>query len=125
MPLYLHFTPTAHLLPTHSDWLWLVVLALLCTVVAFLLFMSSFKFLNAFTINIIMNLEPVYGIFLAILFLHENKSLTTNFYCGLGLIALAVVSQIIITTRQANQKKISIKKPNLRPSFSLKLKTDH
>jgi len=95
LPFYLHFFPSHNLLPGVWDWLWLLVLSLACTVVAFNLSMYALKKISAFTVNLTYNLEPVYGILLAFLVLGENKYLNGGFYLGFGLIVLAIAGQMV------------------------------
>jgi drug/metabolite transporter (DMT)-like permease len=95
VPLYLLKFPATYYLPTSSDWLWLLVLAWFCTVLCFYLQLNALKKISAFTANLTYNLEPVYGIILAFIFFKENKELDVHFYIGVGLIALAVLLQMI------------------------------
>lgn len=95
LPLYLQAFPAAYYLPTPSDWVWLVVLSWLCTILCFELQLRALRHISAFTTNLTYNLEPIYGIVLAFLFLQENQSLNTGFYWGLGLILGAVVLQMM------------------------------
>jgi drug/metabolite transporter (DMT)-like permease len=82
------------LLSLHNDWLWLVILSLCCTVWAQTLSLNALKKLNSFTITLSVNMEPVYGIILAILVFHENRELSSGFYAGMGLICLSVLLQM-------------------------------
>lgn len=93
MPLYLNFFPATYYLPTVTDWLWLLLLAWVCTVYCFDLQLNALKKLSPFTCNLAYNLEPVYGIILAFIFFSENKNLNSQFYWGVGLIILAVALQ--------------------------------
>ena len=79
-----------------EDWLWLFVLALLCTTLAYVLTLKSLKHLSAFASNLVINLEPVYGILLAIVILKEHKELNTMFYIGAGIILLTVFSYPLV-----------------------------
>jgi len=45
---------------------------------------------SAFASNLVINLEPVYGIILAIFILKEHKDLNPNFYLGVGIIIMVV-----------------------------------
>ncbi len=94
MPLYLKMFPAKYYLPTTSDWLWLLVLAWVCTVFTFILALNALKKISPFTANLAYNLEPVYGIILAFIIFNENKYLSAGFYYGLGLILLAVILQM-------------------------------
>jgi len=64
------------------DWLWLVILSVFCTVVAYSQYIELLKRLSVFTINFANNLEPVYGIALAALILAEHKNLNAGFFLG-------------------------------------------
>ena len=94
VPFYLQYFPAAYYLPTSSDWLWLLIMGWLCTVLCFDLQLKALKKLSAFTINLSYNLEPVYGIILAFIIFSENKTLNINFYLGVGLILGAVLLQM-------------------------------
>jgi drug/metabolite transporter (DMT)-like permease len=94
MPLYLCFFPTTYIIPTAKDWLWLLILSWLCTVLAMNLMLQSLKKVSAFTQNLSLNLEPVYGILMAFFLFQENEHLSVYFYPGVGLIALSVVLQM-------------------------------
>ena len=58
-------------LPSPDDWLWLGLLAGVCTVWAFSTHIKLLKHFNAFTTNLAFNFEPVYGILLAALIFGE------------------------------------------------------
>lgn len=89
------------LFPTQLDWLWMVVLALCCTVWAQSLALNALKKLSSFTVTLSVNLEPIYGILLAFLFYHENEELGKGFYIGVGIILLAVALQMLRMLRPA------------------------
>jgi drug/metabolite transporter (DMT)-like permease len=91
MPLYLKYFPTDYLVPNISDWLWLLFLAWICSVLAFTLSANALKKLSAFTVNLSFNLEPVYGILLAFLLYKENQEFSAGFYYGIALILLSVL----------------------------------
>lgn len=103
LPFYLQQFPATYYIPTASDVGWLLILAVLCTVVAFDLQLSALQKISAFTANLTYNLEPVYGIILAFVFFGENKSLHPGFYIGLLLILLAIALQMVLVIR-AQQK---------------------
>lgn len=63
----------------------------MCTNLAFYLSNVSLKQLSAFTSNLILNLEPLYGIILGALIFQENKQLNREFYVGTTIILLAVL----------------------------------
>ena len=108
VPFYLQFFPAAYYLPTLYDWLWLLLLALVCTVLCFDLQLNSLKKLTPFTCNLAYNLEPVYGIILAFIFFRENKDLNSKFYLGVGLILLAVILQTIRVWYSRNRRFFTV-----------------
>ena len=85
--------------PTASDWIWLLVLSIFCTVIAFDLQLNALKKISAFTSNLTYNLEPLYGIVLAFVFFKENRDLQPQFYWGLMMILLAVGLQMVRVIR--------------------------
>lgn len=94
----------ANLLSLKNDWIWLVILALCCTVWAQTLALNALKKLSSFTITLTVNMEPVYGILLAILIYREDKELNYGFFIGMGLICLSVVLQmrsLIVANRRS------------------------
>jgi drug/metabolite transporter (DMT)-like permease len=93
MPVYLHYFPVDKLLPSLSDFAWLLVLGILCTVVAYDLFMKALQKISAFTVNLSYNLEPIYGIGMAFLIYREDKEVSPGFYYGFCLIVVAVILQ--------------------------------
>lgn len=94
VPFYLQFFPAKYFAPTFPDWIWLLLLAWICTVVSFILSLNSLKYISPFTANLTYNLEPVYSIVLAFLIFKENKFLGPGFYAGFTLILLAIVLQM-------------------------------
>jgi len=106
MPLYLWLFPAPSLIPGWRDWIWLLVLAWVCTVLAFNLSMSALAHISAFTVNLTYNLEPVYGILLAFVFFREDKNMNKGFYIGFCLILLSIILQTVRLRRR---------KPGARP----------
>lgn len=86
------------MMPPHwSDWLYLLILALLCTTFAYVLSLNALKHLSAFTSNLTMNLEPVYAIVLAWLLLNEDKEVSSTFYWGAAVIMAVVFSYPLLS----------------------------
>jgi len=77
-------------LPSVQDSAWLLVLAIFCTLIPFVLALRSLRHLSAFTTQLAVNLEPVYAILLAVIFLGEARQLGLFFFIGV-LIVLAGV----------------------------------
>jgi drug/metabolite transporter (DMT)-like permease len=80
----------AFVLPSLQDSAWLLVLAIFCTLIPFVVSLRTLRHLSAFTTQLAINLEPVYAILLAVLFLGEARELNARFFLGV-LIVLAAV----------------------------------
>ena len=102
LPFYLYFDKTALFLPSNSDWIYLIILALVCTNIAYVLATRALVHLSAFASNLTINLEPIYGILMAIVLLKEDKQLSPAFYIGAALILMAVLSYPILKKRFDN-----------------------
>jgi drug/metabolite transporter (DMT)-like permease len=89
-----------HLSPTLSDWLWIGLLALVCTVYAY----------SAAAMNLTINLEPVYGIILAFLIFRDSERMTPGFYLG-TLIILASVLSYPLLNQLFTRRKVAIGTP--------------
>jgi drug/metabolite transporter (DMT)-like permease len=93
-PLYLQAwssTGKLDLVPTALDWLWLAILAFVCTVYAYAAAINLMRRLSVFTIQLTLNLEPVYGIVLALLVFREKEVMDAGFYIGTMIILGAVL----------------------------------
>lgn len=86
--------------PVGMDWFYLLVLAIVCTTLAYVLAVRALHYLSAFASGLVINLEPVYGIVLAWLLLKENRELTPGFYIGVSIILIVVFAYPFITKRQ-------------------------
>lgn len=91
--------------PSALDLFYLLILAVLCTCVAYTLCLKSLKELSAFTSNLTINLEPIYGILLAALLLGDSSELTTMFYLGAALILLSVFCRPLWKLWSRSRKK--------------------
>jgi len=87
------FLPVKWIVPSVSDWVYLLILSFFCTTLAFNLSLSSLRFLSPFTVNLAINLEPIYGILLAFAIFKEYTLLGPGFYLGAGIVMLAVFGE--------------------------------
>ena len=83
-------------IPQGWDWFWLLVLSQVCTVIAFTMSVHLMKRLSAFTVNLTINMEPIYGILLAFLIFGEKEKMTSEFYVGTLIIFSSVCIYPII-----------------------------
>jgi len=77
-------------LPTVHDGAWLLVLALLCTLVPYAVSLGTLRHLSSFTVQLAINLEPVYAIAVAVLFLGEAREVSGLFFLGVAIVLAAV-----------------------------------
>ena len=105
IPVLQYLIPAAHQLPKPLDWIWLVILSWVCTILTFFLYINSLKKVSAFTMNLTLTLEPIYGIILAFMIFQENQFFSKWFYFGFALIILAVLLHTWRILRISNKKE--------------------
>ncbi|MGC1474163.1 MAG: DMT family transporter [Psychroserpens sp.] len=88
-----------------SDWLYLVILASICTAYAFIGSVKVMRHISAYTVILTYNLEPLYGISLAVLLFPETEIMSTQFYYGAFLVLVTVLADGILK----NYKRFKIK----------------
>ena len=81
----------AFVIPGTRDAIYLLVLAIGCTIVPFTLALVALRQLTAFATQLAVNLEPVYAIALATLLLGEHHDLGARFYAGVAVILVLVI----------------------------------
>lgn len=104
LPLYFAYQPEMVFAPTAEDWLWLLVLSIFCTSVAYILSLLALKELSAYTASLSLNLEPVYGILMAMAIFNEYEDLTPGFYVGTLLILTSVFLHPILKKQQKKRR---------------------
>jgi len=83
-------------LPGPRDAVLLSILALACTLLPFALSLVALRHLSAFGAQLAVNLEPLYAIVLAIVFLGEQQELSSAFYLGVAIILVAVFAHPLL-----------------------------
>lgn len=99
------FTTTFFQVST-SDWIWLLILGVFCTAFAFLASVKIMKHLSPYTVMLTINLEPVYGILLAVILFKDSEKMTPEFYLG----AMLILSTVILNGIVKNRKKRKVLK---------------
>ncbi len=101
------FIPSAtDIIPLKTDWIYLIILSFLCTTFAYVISMKALRFVSAFDANLVINLEPVYGIILAIFILKEHQELNMMFYFAVSIILIIVFAHPILENRIYGRKKV-------------------
>lgn len=84
------------LLPDTRDLVFLLALALGCTLLPFALSLVALRHMSAFSAQMAINLEPVYAILLAMLLFGEQHELDASFYGGVAVLLVAVFAQPLL-----------------------------
>jgi len=74
-----------------TDWICLFILASICTAYAFIASIHVMKHITPFSVVLTYNLEPIYGIVLALVLFPETETMTPMFYVGALLIICTVL----------------------------------
>jgi len=85
-----------------SDFAYLSVLASICTAYAFIASVYIMKTISPYTVVLTYNLEPVYGIFLALILFPEKEKMSASFYYG----AFIIIGVVLINAILKNRNKI-------------------
>lgn len=72
------------------NYLYIFILGVVCTAYAFIAAVYLLKYITPYSAVLAYNLEPVYGIFLALIIFGESEQMSSNFYIGLLLILFSV-----------------------------------
>lgn len=88
-------------IPSSRDWFWLVVLATGFTVFPYIAMVTLMRKFSAFTINLSLNMEPIYGVALALCFFGETEYMSNGFYFG----SILILSSVLLHAYWNRQKK--------------------
>ena len=99
LSVYLLFTNSFHasfFKISASDWMYLAILSSICTAYAFIASVKVMKYLSPYTVMLTINLEPIYGIILAVIVFHEKEKMSPQFYIGAFVILFTVILNGIV-----------------------------
>lgn len=82
------------------DWIWLLILGVICTAFAFVASVKVMETITPFTVSLSVNMEPVYGIVLAWLIFGEEEQMSWGFYSGAFIILATVFTNAAIRRRK-------------------------
>lgn len=74
-----------------SDWMYIIILASICTAYAFTASVGVMRRLTPYTVMLTTNLEPVYGIALAYFIIGDAEKMSISFYIGSAIILITVI----------------------------------
>lgn len=88
-----------------ADWAYILLLGVVCTAVAYVLGVAVMKELSAFTVALATNMEPIYGIILAILMFGQKETMSLGFYLGAVIILGAVFLYPYVKVKIENRER--------------------
>lgn len=97
--LFYNATGNALHVPTSMDLLYITILAGVCSVYAYTVAVELMKRVSVFMIQLSLNLEPVYGIIMAVIIFGDQEKMNFNFYAGTIVILGAVVMYPLLKKR--------------------------
>lgn len=90
------------------SWFYILVLGVFCTAIAFLVSVEIMKVLSPFTVNLSVNMEPVYTIILSLLIFGETELMQPGFYAGTLVILSAVLFNAVLKARAKRKNKMRV-----------------
>lgn len=88
-----------------SDFWYILILSILCTAFAFVASVKVMEELSPFTLSLSINLEPVYGILLAVLFFGDEEKMSIGFYFGTLMILTALFINVLAKRRRLKKSR--------------------
>ncbi len=88
-----------------NDWIYLLILASVCTAYAFIASVHVMKWISPYTVMLTINMEPVYGIVLALLIFGNSENMSPQFYYGAVVILVTVIANGIIKTTKERKRR--------------------
>lgn len=106
MLLLITFTnyPMLSNIPGPVDVFYILILALVATALAFVISVSVMRKLSAFTVSLTINLEPLYGIILALLIFGQDEFMSSGFYAGFVVILGTIMLNAYLKRRDRKQR---------------------
>lgn len=95
------------LVPSPMDWVYIALLAGVCSVYAFSTAVELMKKISVFMIQLTLNLEPIYGIIMAVIIFGTQEKMGFNFYVGTLIILSAVILYPFLRKRYDRQLTIN------------------
>ncbi len=90
-----------NIIPQGTDLVYILILGIICTAIAFLLGTEVLKELSPFTVSISINLEPIYAILLALWFFGDSEIMSTEFYVGAAIILATIIGNAYLKAKES------------------------
>lgn len=97
---FLFFPASFEPINSANDLILMLLFAFFCTNIAFALNLQALRSISAFTANIAINLEPIYGILWAVILFNENQMLNAEFYWGVAIILITVIIHPLVKDKK-------------------------
>lgn len=91
---------------SQSDLIYLFILASACTAYAFIASVHVMKWITPYTVMLTINMEPVYGIILALIILGDDEYMSPQFYYGAALIIVTVIANGIVKNKLKRKRVV-------------------
>lgn len=90
------------------DWVYLTILGIVCTTVAFMISVWVMKHVTPFTVSMSVNMEPIYTIIIALFIASSRGSskeeMSVWFYIGAGIILLSIFTNAYLKKQKKRKK---------------------
>ena len=92
---------------SNMDWIYLFILASICTAYAFIGSVDVMRYISPFTVILSYNLEPLYGIAIALFLFPETEKMSPQFYIGAILVLVTVLCDALFKNYKRRNNKTS------------------
>ncbi len=89
---------------SNSDWIYIFILASVCTAYAFIGAVEVMRYISPFTVILSYNLEPVYGIAMALILFPATEQMSHQFYIGAILILITILFDALFKNYKRRKK---------------------
>lgn len=89
------------IIPQGNDLLYILILGVVCTALAFLLGIEVLRMLSPFTVSISVNLEPIYAILLALMIFGDSEIMSIEFYIGFAIIIGTIIINAYLKSKES------------------------
>ncbi|UYW00459.1 DMT family transporter [Flavobacterium agricola] len=89
------FGPQFYTLSTNT-WIFIAILGVFCTAYPFVGSIKIMKYISPYTVMLTINLEPIYGIILAVILFPETEKMGPEFYIGGAIILGTIILNVLI-----------------------------
>jgi drug/metabolite transporter (DMT)-like permease len=104
LPIWFSINNSSFQLPSTLDLIYLLILGVICTTFAFTISLYALQKIDTFTMNLSLNLEPIYSIILAIIIFKEHELLGIQFYIGSLIIFSSIILHGILLMKERRRR---------------------